>query len=815
MIEKNLKRAFSNIGSVVVKKKIYDDSKYNHDGYDGSITTQRDSIASCDRTNPSGKLSIELSPDKIGQSNGYYGQYTNLFSYALKAREWTMVSGVTSVANAVESPWIDRADTIVMADDAADGISKAVTTEAADYNFSVYAKLSTGTGNIRLSNGTAGSNIAITDEWTRISGNFSCSAGTTTFSIINDSAGGAKDVYLWGMQVTKSEFTLPVVFGSNLNEIDSPIDLSHSDWTKTNCSIGTGADGIYARVGESTDRITASADDATCQSATFTGVGVGDVYQTCLILKKNTGTGDVNLLIGDSSDYASVDIDLDAGTVTDDDETDVTIIKSEIVSLSDDWYRVNLLVLFHAAITDTHVLITLDANSDAIDVDTCYAYGLSELWNMADNEKTVGGFDEITYEPAAQTVHCRYDGEVNSSDELVATTGNNLDLGSGASVTREVPTPFVGKECFETGGATGFIESDSSICSFGTNDFSIIFLVERGTVNGRNAVSKYTGANPQGFSISTPGSGTHCWSMMFTTGSSSTAIDVNISSDKYWLVLEHFDRDGNHTQIVNFVKATQDISSMDGESTTGAAPLRIGHSYQGYKILGMIGREGVDADPDKTFRETYIDLMAFADERVLDYSETIAAESSAYETADNETYIEIDNIAEGCLYATFEMNRDAGESREDGYVVGVIDKSSTTFGQVSIIIDESADEIIAFIGGFVQCQVSARGVSDGKLVSAVLIYGNRGARLTVIDDDGEETDTSSSSFPMSNLDRLCIGNETDDSATDKHVDTIIYDAGVIGIRSNIDIDGTNGLELARELARENYKMAYSKRMADV
>ena len=40
---------------------------------------------------------------------------------------------------------------------------------------------------------------------------------------------------------------------------------------------------------------------------------------------------------------------------------------------------------------------------------------------------------------------------------------------------------------------------------------------------------------------------------------------------------------------------------------------------------------------------------------------------------------------------------------------------------------------------------------------------------------------------------------------------MIYNAGVIELRNNIDIDGTRGEELAREFAKNNYEETYRKR----
>jgi len=435
------------------------------------------------------------------------------------------------------------------------------------------------------------------------------------------------------------------------------------------------------------------------------------------------------------------------------------------------------------------VRLLIDDSGDAIDVDVVYAYRVL--------------YDENCMFTTAQDTTNLLSSYLFDNDEgYDDNTGSYDGTNNGAVLQGDGGVEFDGvNDYINCGNRTGFNFTN-------TTPFTLSAWVYCHSYSSQGVILCHRPSGC-GYQLHVMASGVIRF-FVYDVGWRTITSDVSITTNEWTHVSVTFD----NTTFKMFVNGVQQVSTSTVIAAfSNSVDFNIGSRGGVGEFFNGVIREvlvyNTTAKTASECQDLYLDAMKQAP--VLEYSETISAESSAYTTADNETYTAIDTIENGCIYATYEMNREADESREDGVLVEVVYTSASTTNQVAIVIDESADEVIGLINNAIVCQVTARGISAGSLVSAVLMYGAEGARLTVIDSDGVETDTDSTDHSQSNLDRLCIGNEKDDSASDKHADTMIYNAGVIELRNNIDIDGTDGEELAREFAKNNYEETYRKR----
>lgn len=147
----------------------------------------------------------------------FEGPQTNLCNYSedLNQASWTKtgasISGTTATAPDGEADCCTVAFTAA----ATDMVMRTVTGTAdnTQYLTTVFARRTAGTGNVRLrvvnraGVVSTSSNLAISTTWTRLEYALNWGTGATTpeVGIINDSAGGAQSVEVWGFMVHSSQ----------------------------------------------------------------------------------------------------------------------------------------------------------------------------------------------------------------------------------------------------------------------------------------------------------------------------------------------------------------------------------------------------------------------------------------------------------------------------------------------------------------------------------------------------------------------------------------------------------------------------------
>ena len=737
--------------------------------------------------------------DRIGLDKFVCGSYSNLAVYSLRARDWTMVSGATAQANMLASPWgRDRADQIIMAADAADGISQAITVSDGDsINISCYAKLATGTGALRFASsadgGTVSDNIAISATWARISWTVAITTGgSITFSIINGSGAAAQSPYVWGIQVTKSKFMLPLVFGSNLNKVSNPMAFENAAWTKTDLTADDdgGAVGIDARVGVATSRLAATANSASVAGNTF-AVAAGDVVQICATMRRHAGNTTSLLMFGDNvTNYYAVIVDWTAGTLTYDSGDNTTLVASEMIPVGDGWYKIRLRIYFKVAVAAAFVQFTFGTDEDIFDIDVLYGYIMSNVETLLD----------LPLDPVvdANLVY-QYDYDENDKiDDLVA---------AGYEITGN---PTI--ENREYGNSLKIINTDK---------------VKSPVINGINGSSDFTLA----FRIKCEDSTTGTHLVEVIGKSSSPAVSDSFYLTQYGVYLYiyfatafpltsigMFPTNGFKHVLITRVGTTlkRYLNGVLVGSVTGANNIEntlYKHTGGNSGNTSWLREELLYNRAVSDAEAIQIHCRPFVTARTLSYSESIAAESSAYASPDcNVSFsgvVPVNNQVG--LVAVWENNRDVSDSREDGTLVSWHDDDGDPCA--SIYLDQSGDVICGQVFGN-DPLTSSIGCENGDIVAAVFMSGDAaagvtGSRLYVVSPDGESDDTDDLGAGVADLSEISFGAKVAAGSGSLHADCPFYFGAAFEIPDGIDIDGADGLDYARRVAQAAYRLAFA------
>jgi hypothetical protein len=117
---------------------------------------------------------------------------------------WNVLNSASVSANTTTAPnGTTTADTLTFSANPSSNIYCLLTPTTGTFTFSIYAKTASGTKQFRLRadipGGTASNDFTVTTEWQRFE--FSVTGTPQTFYIINDSAGTAGSIYIWGAQL--------------------------------------------------------------------------------------------------------------------------------------------------------------------------------------------------------------------------------------------------------------------------------------------------------------------------------------------------------------------------------------------------------------------------------------------------------------------------------------------------------------------------------------------------------------------------------------------------------------------------------------
>jgi hypothetical protein len=117
---------------------------------------------------------------------------------------WNVLNSATVSANTTTAPnGTTTADTLTFSANPSSNVYCLLTPTTGTFTFSVYAKTASGTKQFRLRadipGGTASNDFTVNTEWQRFE--FSVTGTPQTFYIINDSAGTAGSIYIWGAQL--------------------------------------------------------------------------------------------------------------------------------------------------------------------------------------------------------------------------------------------------------------------------------------------------------------------------------------------------------------------------------------------------------------------------------------------------------------------------------------------------------------------------------------------------------------------------------------------------------------------------------------
>ena len=130
-------------------------------------------------------------------------QYSQDFSNAY----WLLLNSATITANSTTAPnGTLTADTLNLAASASSCVFQSETLIAGSYTISVYAKTASGTKKFRLRadapSAVASSDFTATTEWQRFEFTFTSAGGTGCY-VINETAGTAGSIYIWGAQLVE------------------------------------------------------------------------------------------------------------------------------------------------------------------------------------------------------------------------------------------------------------------------------------------------------------------------------------------------------------------------------------------------------------------------------------------------------------------------------------------------------------------------------------------------------------------------------------------------------------------------------------
>jgi hypothetical protein len=284
----------------------------------GNFTVTRATTAT--RVNAAGL--VELVPYNLLQ---YSEQFNNA--------DWVLLNSATITANSTTAPnGTLTADTLNLAANASSSVYQSETLIAGSYTISVYAKTASGTKKFRLRadapSGNTSSDFTATTEWQRFEFTFTSAGGTGCY-VINETAGTAGSIYIWGAQLvqgtsaldyqaTETRLNIPRLdysLGSCPNILLEPQrtnfgiqseDLSSAAWFK-----GTGvtitADSTISPSGvQNADRVVGATGTGTWASANTLGSATSSLlsntlYTATIYLRSSTTSSQVTLRFRDQT----------------------------------------------------------------------------------------------------------------------------------------------------------------------------------------------------------------------------------------------------------------------------------------------------------------------------------------------------------------------------------------------------------------------------------------------------------------------------------------------------------------------------------
>jgi hypothetical protein len=119
---------------------------------------------------------------------------------------WGILNSASVSANTTTAPnGTTTADTLTFSANSSSTIYQSISSPAGETTLSIYAKTASGTKQFRLRidepGGNASSDFTATTEWQRFEFNLTTSSAGVNFYIINDNAGTAGSMFIWGAQL--------------------------------------------------------------------------------------------------------------------------------------------------------------------------------------------------------------------------------------------------------------------------------------------------------------------------------------------------------------------------------------------------------------------------------------------------------------------------------------------------------------------------------------------------------------------------------------------------------------------------------------
>ena len=119
---------------------------------------------------------------------------------------WGILNSASVSANTTTAPnGTTTADTLTFSANSSSTIYQSISSPAGETTLSIYAKTASGTKQFRLRidepGGNASSDFTATTEWQRFEFNLTTSSAGVNFYIINDNAGTAGSIFIWGAQL--------------------------------------------------------------------------------------------------------------------------------------------------------------------------------------------------------------------------------------------------------------------------------------------------------------------------------------------------------------------------------------------------------------------------------------------------------------------------------------------------------------------------------------------------------------------------------------------------------------------------------------
>jgi hypothetical protein len=284
---------------------------------------------------------------------------------------WGILNSASVSANTTTAPnGTTTADTLTFSANPSSTIYQSITSPAGETTLSIYAKTASGTKQFRLRidapSGNASGNFTATTEWQRFDFSLTTGSAGVNFYIINDSAGTAGSIYIWGAQLnigltakpyfpTTDRLNVPRLTYQNggggcpslLLEKQSTNLALYSEqfddaaWTKGNSTI-TANTAISPDGTQNADAIVDTATNAEHNINQTIGI-TSNVSSTFSVYLKS-GTQQFAMLrhFGAASEqYFCVVVNLDTGTITKTQAgTDTSATSSSITNVGNGWYRV-------------------------------------------------------------------------------------------------------------------------------------------------------------------------------------------------------------------------------------------------------------------------------------------------------------------------------------------------------------------------------------------------------------------------------------------------------------------------------------------